>query len=355
MRDAWNNWCDSLRQLGELVESSARTDLERAEGYRYLTRLLRLGLEMQIEHRNPEKPSFYSLAHETAKVGADNPDNIYLNAAVDGHYQYEITGTIGDARYMSFGTKENRYAIDGRMVSTGELDKSALQMAEDGSVRIVASSEPVEGNWLPMKTTSNLLLVRQTFDDRSREAPARLSIRRLDATPTYQPLSLDELEQCLSGARAIAAGTASMFVGWVENFERDHHNRFHLGDQHFFQAAGGDPNICYIYAFWELATDDVLQVVSDVPRCELWNFQLTNVWMESLDYRFHPVHLNSSTAVLDNDGRVRIHVSRQPVTGLRNNLITLGHERGLMLMRWVGADTHPLPELNRMKLGEVAR
>lgn len=354
VRDAWNNWCDALRQLGELVESSARTDLERAEGYRYLTRLVRLGLEMQIEHGNPENPSFYSLSHETAKVGADNPDNVYLNAAIDGRYQYEITGTIGEARYMSFGSKENRYAIDGTMASTGELDKSALQTAEDGSVRIVVSSEPADGNWLPMTTTSNMLLVRQTFDDRSREAPARLSIRRLDAAPRYRALSLDDLEQRLSRVLAIAGGTASMFLGWVKNFERDHHNRFRLGDQSFFQAAGGDPNICYVYAYWELAPDEVLQVVSEVPRCELWNFQLTNPWMESLDYRFFAVHLNSSQAALDEDGRIRIHVSHKPVAGLRNNLTTLGHERGLMLMRWVSADTHPLPALKRMKLSEVA-
>ncbi|MCY4322627.1 MAG: DUF1214 domain-containing protein [Gammaproteobacteria bacterium] len=354
MRDAWNNWCDALRQLGELVESSARTDLERAEGYRYLTRLVRLGLEMQIEHGNPENPSLYSLSHETAKVGADNPDNVYLNAAIDGRYQYEITGTIGEARYMSFGTKENRYAIDGTMASTGELDKSALQTAEDGSVRIVVSSEPADGNWLPMTATSNMLLVRQTFDDRSREAPARLSIRRLDAAPRYRALSLDDLEQRLSRVLAIAGGTASMFLGWVKNFERDHHNRFRLGDQRFFQAAGGDPNICYVYAYWELAPDEVLQVVSEVPRCELWNFQLTNPWMESLDYRFFAVHLNSSQAALDEDGRIRIHVSHKPVAGLRNNLTTLGHERGLMLMRWVGADTHPLPALKRVKLSAVA-
>ncbi len=349
----WQNFCDGLRQLGELIEESAEGDPERAEGYRYLTRLLRLALEMQLEHGSTDNPSFYSLSHETAKIGADNPDNLYLNAAIDGCFDYEITGSLGEAPYLSFGTKENRYAIDGRMVSTGEVDKSDLEVEADGSLRLLVSSEAVKGNWLPMRRESNMLILRQTFNDRNLELPARLRIRRLGASATHHQLGSEELERQLQRTLAFVGGTAKTFLGWVERFERDHLNRFQIGDQSFFQAAGGDPNICYVYAFWELATDEVLQVVSSVPRCDYWNFQLANLWMESLDYRFYPVHLNHSGAALDEDGLLRIYVSHRPVAGLRNNLITLGHHRGVMLMRWVGVDEHPVPELKRMKLSEV--
>ena len=351
----WRGFCEDLQQLGELVENAAGADpLDRAEGYRYLTRLLRLGLEMQLEHSSARHPSFYSLSHETAKIGADNPDNVYLNAAVDGRFAYEITGHAGDAPYLSFGTKENRYAIDGRMISTGELDKADLRIAGDGSLRLVVSAERVSGNWLPMTRHSNMVIVRQTFNDRAREAPARLSIRRLEPDPAYDLLSPALLEQQLHQALAFVAGTAKTFLGWVERFKAGHRNRFELGDQSFYQAAGGDPNICYVYAFWELEKDDeVLQVRSRVPRCELWNFQLTNLWMESLDYRFHPVHLNHANAVLDGDGLVRIHVSHLPIPGLRNNLVTTGHRRGVMLMRWIGAAEHPVPELRRLGRAEV--
>lgn len=353
--DPWRGFCEDLQQLGSLVESAAGADeLDRAEGYRYLTRLLRLALEMQLEHSSARHPSFYSLSHETAKIGADNPDNLYLNAAVDGRLAYEITGHAGDAPYLSFGTKENRYAIDGRMISTGELDKADLRIAPDGSLRVVVSAEPANGNWLPMSRQSNMVIVRQTFNNRAREAPARLNIRRLDPDSEYDLLSPELLEQQLHNALAFVAGTAKTFLGWVERFRVEHRNRFQLGDQSFYQAAGGDPNICYIYAFWELESDDeVLQVRSPVPRCDYWNFQLTNLWMESLDYRFHPVHLNHANAALDADGLLRIHVSHRPIRGLRNNLVTTGHRRGVMLMRWIGADRHPVPELRRLTRAEV--
>ncbi|MYF51314.1 MAG: DUF1214 domain-containing protein, partial [Gammaproteobacteria bacterium] len=248
----------------------------------------------------------------------------------------------------------NRYDLDGRMISTGELDKADLRIAPDGSLRVVVSAEPAPGNWLPMSRQSNMVIVRQTFNNRAREAPARLNIRRLDPDAEYDRLSPELLEQQLHNALAFVAGTAKTFLGWVERFRVEHRNRFQLGDQSFYQAAGGDPNICYIYAFWELESDDeVLQVRSPVPRCDYWNFQLTNLWMESLDYRFHPVHLNHANAALDADGLLRIHVSHRPIRGLRNNLVTTGHRRGVMLMRWIGADRHPVPELRRLTRAEV--
>ena len=33
-----------------------------------------------------------------------------------------------------------------------------------------------------------------------------------------------------------------------------------------------------------------------IPECQTWNFQLDNWWMESLDYRYHTIHLNKHTA-----------------------------------------------------------
>ena len=353
-RRQWHRFCDELKSLGDIVEAAGEADtLDRAEGYRYLTRLLRLALEMNLEHGSTRHPSFYSLSHETAKIGADNPDNLYLNARIDGRFAYEVSGNVGGVPYLSLGTKENRYAIDGRMISTGEVDLADLQVAPDGALHILVSASPTDGNWLPMSQRSNMLIVRQTFNDRAREAPARLAIRRLDPDPECEPLTPELLHAQLQSTLAFVGGTAKTFWGWVERFRREHRNQFKLGDQSFFQAAGGDPNICYIYAFWEMAPDEVLQVHSPVPRCAYWNFQLANLWMESLDYRFHPVHLNHANALLDADGSLTIHVSQEPIAGLRNNLVTTGHDQGVMLMRWVGATEHPVPELRRLQRREA--
>lgn len=342
----WRTFTDELAAAGEVIDGvEGLSDLDRAEGYRYLTRLLRLALEMHLEHGSIRHPSFYSLSHETAKIGADNPDNLYLNAQIDGRYDYEIVGTVGSVPYLSFGTKENRYAIDGTMVSTGEVDLDDLAVRADGSLRLIVSSRERAENWLPAAESSNMVIVRQTFNRRDREEPARLSIRRLEPEDACDVLSSEALQAQLTRSIAFVRGTAQTFLAWVERFRAAHFNRFELGDQAFFQAAGGDPNICYIYAFWQIGNGQCVRVRSAVPECDYWNFQLTNIWMESLDYRHHPVHTNGAMATLDADGGVTITVSHEPLAGVPNNLLTTGHQQGVMLMRWVGAESHPLPEL----------
>ena len=48
--DLWNEFCDSLKAAGNqvLAEDTPDDPLSRAEGFRYLTRLLRLSLDIEI-------------------------------------------------------------------------------------------------------------------------------------------------------------------------------------------------------------------------------------------------------------------------------------------------------------------
>ena len=101
-KQKWDAFCDNLKDVGSIIESEpSLNEIDQAEGYRYLLRLMRLSLEMNLEHSNPTSPSFYNLSHETAKIGADNPDNIYLNANINGEQAYEIFGNIGELDYLS--------------------------------------------------------------------------------------------------------------------------------------------------------------------------------------------------------------------------------------------------------------
>ena len=50
-----------------------------------------------------------------------------LTGEQKGRFDYEITGHLGDVPYLSIGTKENRYATDGRMIRpTDEPITSAI-------------------------------------------------------------------------------------------------------------------------------------------------------------------------------------------------------------------------------------
>lgn len=352
--EAWRDFCRRLEKAGDIVLGAdvAGEPIDQAEGYRYLSRLLRIALDMHLENADPDFPSFYQASHPTAKIGADNPDNLYLNASIDGARRYRISGRRGTVPILSFGSKANRYATEGTMASTGELDSANMAIGPDGSFEIIASREPANGNWLPLADDSSMLLVRQTFLDRDSEIPATVKVEAIDPpTPTPVPLTLDKLEKSLSTAVAFVEGTARTFLHWTELFRAEQLNRLATTDQAMFFKAGGDPTIFYLHGYWKLAPDEALVIETEIPECGFWNFQLDNIWMESLDYRFHRVHVNKHSAKNNPDGGVTIVVAaRDP--GYGNWIDTAGHGHGTMLLRWTNAATHPVPRTKVVKLDD---
>src|SRR5690625_4725103 len=57
---AWDDYCDTIRLAGHQIEQlgDGLSDLDRAEWYRFLTRLMRNGLERFVENRDPGNPRF---------------------------------------------------------------------------------------------------------------------------------------------------------------------------------------------------------------------------------------------------------------------------------------------------------
>ena len=66
----WDRYCDAIKLAGgQLLRAEAPKDaLNQAEGLRYLSRLVRLGLEMYVESGDMQFPVFMTPSHETAKI-----------------------------------------------------------------------------------------------------------------------------------------------------------------------------------------------------------------------------------------------------------------------------------------------
>jgi len=340
---AWDDFCEGLKGLGRLVErpETPGDAQNRALGYRYLTQLLRAGLESSVDYADPEFPAFFRLADETKKMLNDNPDNCYQNCVVDGRFDYRITGRIGDVPWFSLGTKGSS-ADAGKMVSTGDLDSGQMRIEKDGRFEILMSAQEKPGNWLPMTPETRFVVVRQTFGDRRKERVAELSIECLNPTRAHNTLLPSSLEPALARTLGFMSSTVEMNIAWMERY-RKHLNALPADDQALCQAAGGDPNIHYYQSFWKLAPDEALLVrLTDIPECQTWNLQLSNYWMQSLDYRFFDVCVNKFTAVPSPDGAIEIVIAHQdPGPAYPNWLDTCGHDQGGMNGRFVGATAPP--------------
>ncbi len=353
---AWREFCRALEAAGDAIlrPGTPETPFHRAEGLRYLTRLLRAGLESQVESADPRYPRFFQLSNETIKIGNDNPDNIYHNANVSSAHSYRIRGQRGSASYLSFCSTGGGYESDGAMQPTGQLDHGDLHCDAQGRFEISVSTKPQPRNWLPMQAHTNSILVRQTFkSQREREAPASYTIECLDPDRD-DALQSDDIEAALLRAAAFVGGSANLFVNWMNDFAA-HENRLPPNDQARCQRAGGDANIYYHNSRWRLAPDEALLVEVLPPECETWNLQLSNYWMESLDYRYHRIHLNKFTAHYERDDGVRIVIAHQnPGAAFPNWLDTCAHDQGAMLFRYVGARSFPPIRARVLPFAELA-
>lgn len=357
--ELWDQFCDTLKRAGQQIlrPETPSDPATRAEGYRYLTRLLRIGLEMHVEFSDPEFPGFFTPSHETAKIGADNPDNLYQSARLRGDLEYRVRGTRNSVHYLSFRTQKGGYESDGTMTETGFLDSNQLKPDAQGRFEIIVSRNrpadlPAHSHWLPMEASSNALVVRHTFHDRQQEQAADIILERLDGGAAPAPLQADTLARGLMGAAHFVEGTATLFADWAQSY-LPHSNELPPANQAMCQSAGGDPNIFYYHSHWKLAEDEALVIdVAEVPDCDTWNLQINNYWMESLDYRYHRICINKHSAHYNADGSVRLvlasHDPQHP-----NWLTTAGYSEGTLCFRWVGADRQCHPTTRVVKLNEL--
>lgn len=341
--DAWNDFCDELKVAGQLLSQDGcpQDAFNRMLGYRALTHWLRAGLEMGLDYSHPEFPAFYRLADETKKMGNDNPDNIYFNCVIDAASDYRIYGNRGTVNWFSVNSKGSATSIAG-MSNTGSIDSSQMRFEDNGDFEIFVSATAKEKNWLPLETGSQQLIVRQTFGDRGNEQAASMDIECLNARAENNTPALQNFEPSLQRALTFIKSTTQWTNDWMAVFA-SHINQLPDDDQLRCISSGGDPDIRYYQSRWKLAADEALLIhLRDIPACQTWNFQLSNAWMESLDYRFFTVSVNKYTAHYEADGSVLIVVANSdPGPDYPNWLNTCDHFEGGMLGRLVKSQIFP--------------
>lgn len=355
---AWNELLDRLRDAGKIVQTGPADPRTRAEGYRYLSRLLRAGLEAFVEHADPLAPTLRRPVHETIKMGADNPDNHYFHASISGAYEYVIRGRRESVHYLQFATLVGHYGQSRGMPPAGNLDVADLVLEPDGSFEIVLAKERPAGakNWLRTSSDTGSLIVRQSRLDPATERFAELSLVRTSGPTRHeQAFTPTQLADGFENAGMLVFGASMMFAMWADGFKDKHPNRLPRFDQALSDAMGGVPDIAYYHSYWSLGPDEALVIDARPPRCDHWNFQLENHWMESLDYHLHRIHTNSKLATPRPDGSVRVVVAhRDP--GVPNWLETAGHSFGAMCWRWVRPESMkdaPVPETRVVRVDDV--
>jgi hypothetical protein len=347
---SWEEFCDTLKASGEVVlrENSPEGALDRAEGFRYLSRVARMALGQFVEMPDPLAPVLRRTADPTMKLGCDNPDSYYLMASLSGEHEYRIRGTRGTVPYLSLSTYYGGYG-GGRAGCGGTISLGDLEIAADGTFEIIVSTTEKSGNWLPMDPETNQMIIRQTHHDRRSETVFAFEIERIGAEGKAGALDAAAFHDSLLASSQYVRTCANLFADWTESYAETP-NELVVRD---VSGAQGDPALFYYQGYWSIGEGEALVIRATPPECEYWNFQVNNYWIESLDHRFHRIDLNCTQADYEADGSIRIVIAHSD-PGVPNWLETAGHAHGTMGLRWVNAKDHPKPQCEVVPLSTVS-
>lgn len=340
--EAWRRWCDRLKTVGDSILSDGYPQDERgrAEGYRFLTRLMVHAVEMEIETADPQFPRFVRYETPTNQWGGPNPDNIYLRANIDAAATYRVWGRVDGVRGLIVSLNEGDMQL-GEFGVFSEQSLDRFEVGDDGVLEFLISPDPQPNNWLRSDPKARLLTIRIYQSDWNLDAAHPFHIERVGAEGVPRPaLTPAEMTRGLDRA-----------ARWVEESAKFWNRYTSAGWKHATpnvaaearSAPGGADNILYGACFWDLGENETLLIECDRPDADYWNFTIhTPAWLESGDFAERQTSLSGHQAHVDGDGRVRIVLAHaDPATP--NWIDTEGRARGLLVYRWVWARNNPIP------------
>lgn len=358
--EAWDDFCDQLKNAGRIVERFSDgeiDDLDRAEWYRFLTRLTRNGLERFADNCEPERPRLRDTPWRQS-INFQSPDQDHLLAEfVDGSHDYLIRGNRGGLPYFviaSWRAPQPRnpggraWAGEG-IQGLAEFDPTALQTtaaitskqvsfdAEGNFEIFVGQRDPGEGrDWLPITADCVGLLVRTLYHDRANTLPPTFTIERADH-PAPRPIEPAEMCDSLAKAGQVVLGYGELVRRWWQDNLAQRPNRIRF-DRAVYLSNGGVPDRHHGFGTWECGADEALVIDFSPAVCDYWIFQLCSIWQENLDnYEDGGGHVTKFKCRLRRDGSVRIVVAgRDPQLAEANWISPFGHRHGGMSLRLIG-------------------
>ena len=356
LQAAWDNFCNQLKAAGAKAfkPQNPATALHRADAFRFLTQNLGQAFDLALETKNTRYPALHLFNSPTRKLGGDCADFIYLQAWIDGHSTYRISGNRGTAPFLNFTvqgprpekTPAGHAPLHEPFGDTPEANLFGHQLAThwDGSFELYIGGEQRGPNWLPATPGTRKLFIRQGFDGWD-EIPAKIRIERVDmAAPKPLPTPA-EMVTAMEWAGEFLTGVMRDWPDWMfAHGGVDEHspNSFPpeadtADDKKRGRAAAN--------MHWHIAEDEALIV--EFPAHEgLWMLTNMGVFCNSMDYLYRLVSYTPSRSKADAGGIIRMVLAHDD-PGFHNWIDTQGFLRGNLTYRHMLAG-RPVPLATRL-------
>ena len=348
---AWKDLVAELASAGDRVERMTADlgPVERADGYRALLRALNNQLgRFEVDRERPELVAFNGWRE---KFLMDNPDFRYWVADVRDDRRYRITGSVGDAVYVSI----TAYSASGvaTAAAASRIDSDELAIDADGGFELTLSREaPAEGAWLALPEGATSVWVRHFHEAVAEDRLGWCRIEPLDDPPPAPVIDPERFAAHLRRAGGVVAFVPKIIRGGTaDDLAAPNTVR------HWAEMAGGaaftEPGIHYLRGSWELDEGEALVIEGDLVPCRYWNVLLYSRFLNSLDHRHRTVSRTAASSTLV-DGRYRfVLAGRDPGRG-GDWLDTEGRPFGIFVVRFLQPVREPeLPTVRRTSLAEL--
>lgn len=372
---AWDDYCETLRRAGRMIDAfpAEVSELDRAEWYRYLTRVARNGFERFVENCEPERPRLRD-APWRQSINVQNPDQDHLLAEfVDGSHSYRVRGNrgtlpyfvmaswsapqpadVGDYDWAPRGTEGLPEFDPASLTTTAFLKSDDIPFDDEGNFEVIVSQEPQEGPWLALTPDSVGILVRTVHHDRENEIAPRFAIERLDS-PSPRPTTPAEMSAGLAKAGQVVLGYAEQVRDWWANRLPPEANRIVFSEGTYL-SNGGVLDRLHGFGRWHKPEDHALVVHFRPPECESWILQLCNLWHENLDvYEDGQGYVTKFTARYESDGSVRAVIADADPGAGGNWIDSFAHTQGVFSLRLIKPVAGPPVTIHAIPLERLAR
>jgi hypothetical protein len=273
--------------------------------------------------RGPQEQGLFG-----ARMGGDNPDNIYRLAGIAHGTRYRVSGQIRGVgpSNVSF-TLVGNY---GTSVTIQTVELHQLELDAEGRFSIEIDAEPAGERRHHLRTAPNVkfLFVRDSLSDWSRELPLALHIVRLDP-PAAPPIDEAEISR-----RAVFRMIEEVpLYYWFSRLGSG--KPVNTLNATASAAIGGLVTQAGATGHFDIGENEALIVRVDPAGAGYASFVCYDWWFRSLDVGHRLTSRTLATSDIDTDGCVTFVLSAVD-PGVANWIDTTGLRKGLMICRWQG-------------------
>lgn len=323
--DGWALLNAAIAEARAAVAAAAPDPDTAAKGEAYVSRVVTAALAPAfLGHRLTQA----GLSMPLPVYGGPNPDYIMRHASISPDERYRLEGRINGSERVGIGI----YTVgaNGAPRIAGYTALHRQDCAADGSFALTIAADATGPGTLAIPPAARILMIRLLHRDDSEPASLALSGGQKPIGPTLMTGSNDG---ALAFAARMVRANIAEYMKWV-SAARALPNRLDFAPPELADTVVGDADTQYFLGGFDLGAGEWLEVTMPAGLPGYWSLHAYNFWYEHL---VTPgVHDRNATA--EADGTLRIAIGPSLPGNQPNRIDSLGHRRGALVCRVVGAE-----------------